>query len=119
MELVPIGHQDLAAYEVDAGHHFSDRVLHLDARVHFDEEVLVAIHVEQELDRPGAAIVDGAAEGGGRFADLPAECLGQVDARRDLHHLLVAALHRAVALPQVDEVAVRVAEDLHFDVLGA
>ena len=43
----------------------------------------------------------------------------QVDARRDLDDLLVAALHRAVALPEVDEVAVRVAEDLHFDVLGA
>ena len=31
----------------------------------------------------------------------------------------MAALHRAVALEEVDEVAVRVAEDLHLDVLGA
>ena len=29
------------------------------------------------------------------------------------------ALHRAVALVEVDEVAVLVAEDLHLDVLGA
>jgi hypothetical protein len=44
---------------------------------------------------------------------------GQVHARGDLDDLLVAALDRAVALPQVHEVAVRVAEDLHLDVLGA
>ena len=31
----------------------------------------------------------------------------------------MAALHRAVALPEVHEVAVRVAEDLHLDVLRA
>ena len=29
------------------------------------------------------------------------------------------ALHRAIAFPQVDEIAVLIAEDLHFDVLGA
>ena len=42
----------------------------------------------------------------------------QVDARRDLDHFLMPPLHRAIAFPQVDEVAVPVAEDLHFDVLG-
>ena len=31
----------------------------------------------------------------------------------------MAALDRAVALPEVHEIAVRVAEDLHLDVLGA
>ena len=116
---MPLGHQDLAAHEVDAGHDFGDGVFDLDARVHFDEEVLVAIDIEQELDRAGAAVVDGTAERGGRFADLAAERFGEVDARRDFDDLLVAALHRTVAFPQVDEVAVRVAEDLHLDVLGA
>jgi hypothetical protein len=41
---------------------------------------------------------------------------GQVRRRRDLDDLLVAALHRAVALVQVHDVAVLVAEDLHLDV---
>jgi hypothetical protein len=45
--------------------------------------------------------------------------LGQAEARRDLDDLLVAALHGAVALVQVDDVAVLVAEDLHLDVLRA
>ena len=35
---------------------------------------------------------------------------------RFLKHLLMAALHRAVALEQVHDVAVRVGEDLDFDV---
>ena len=42
----------------------------------------------------------------------------EVDGRRDLDDLLVAALHRAIALVQVEDVAVLVAEDLHLDVLG-
>ena len=45
--------------------------------------------------------------------------LRQAEAGRDLDDLLVAALHRAIALVQVNHVAVLVAEDLHLDVLGA
>ena len=39
-----------------------------------------------------------------------------VGAGRLLEHLLVAALGRAVALEEVDDVAVGVGEDLHLDV---
>ena len=38
---------------------------------------------------------------------------------RALDHLLMAALDRAVALEQMDEIAVGVAEDLHLDVARA
>ena len=46
---------------------------------------------------------------------------GRVEVRRrgDLDDLLMPALHRAIALEQMDEVAVLVAEQLHFDVPGA
>ena len=77
-----------------------------------------AFDVEQEFDRAGVAVADRPAQPRGRVADAAPAARRQVDARRDLDHLLVPALHRAVALPQVHEVAVRVAEDLHFDVLG-
>ena len=40
----------------------------------------------------------------------------EVGRRRDLDDLLVAALHRAVALEEVDHVALAVGEDLHLDV---
>ena len=46
-------------------------------------------------------------------------CSVEADARRDLDDLLMPPLHRAVALVQVEHVAVLVAEDLHLDVLGA
>ena len=58
----PCGDEDLAAHQVDAGDHFGDRVLDLDARVDLDEEELAAVDVEQELDRARAAVVDRAAQ---------------------------------------------------------
>ena len=45
-------------------------------------------------------------------------CLGYRPGRRELDDLLVAALERAVALAEVDDVAVLVAQHLYFDVLG-
>ena len=38
VQLVSLRHLNLAAHEVDAGHHFGDRVLHLDARIDLDED---------------------------------------------------------------------------------
>ena len=65
---------------------------------------------------PGRAVADGL---GSLRADLadPLAQLG-VDRRggRLLDHLLVTALDRAVALEEVDDVAVRVGEDLDLDV---
>ena len=43
----------------------------------------------------------------------------QVDARGDFDDFLMPPLHRAIAIPEMDEIAVVIAEDLHFDVLGA
>ena len=42
VQRVALRDQDLRAHEVDAGDHLGDRVLDLDARVHLDEEPLVA-----------------------------------------------------------------------------
>ena len=96
------------------GDHLGHAVLDLDARVHLQEEVLAVL--EQALDRAGADVVDGP---GGLDADL-ADALAQllVDRRggRLLDQLLVAALDRAVALAEVDDVAVAVGEDLDLDV---
>ena len=75
---VSVRDQDLAAHQVDAGHHLGHRVLDLDARVHFDEVELVAIDVEQELDGAGAAIADRSAQRRGRFAD-PAAAAPRAD----------------------------------------
>ena len=73
--------------------------------------------LKQPLDRAGADVVDGL---GGVDADL-ADALARsvVDdcgRRRLLDQLLVAALDRAVALAEMDHVAVAVGEDLDLDV---
>ena len=81
------------------------------------DEVEVALAIDDELDGAGVGVagrlapaarpprrspsrVSGAKRGGGALLD----------------QLLMAALHRAVALPQMDDVAVLVGQDLHFDV---
>ena len=118
-ERVPCGDEDLRAHQVDAGDALGDRVLHLDARVHLDEEPVVLVHVIEELDGAGVVVADALGQRDGGVAKLLADDRIEIHGRGDLDDFLIAALHRAVALVKVDDVAVLVAEDLHLDVLGA
>ena len=77
--------------EVDAGDRFGDRVLHLDAGVHL-HEVEVALLVEQELHRAGVGVANGQRAIDRRLADRLVAVGIQVDRRRFLDQLLVAAL---------------------------
>ena len=109
------GDPHLLAHEVDAGDHLGHRVLDLDARVHLHEEV-VAVRGQQTLDRPGRAVARRARRVDADRADARAELVVHRRGRRLLDELLMAALDGAVALAQVDDVAVRVGEYLHLDV---
>ena len=73
----------------------------------------------QELDGAGADIVRGMGDGDGVAGKLLALLGGEIGGGRALDDLLVAALHRAVALEEMDDGAVPVGEDLHLDVAGA
>ena len=116
-EPVPLGHQDLRLHQVPPGDHLGDGVLHLDARVHLDE-VVAPLLVEEELDGAGVAVGTSAARCGGRPRRARPLLRGERQRGGELDHLLVAALHRAVALEEVDQVAVGVAQHLDLDVLG-
>ena len=109
------GDHDLLADQIEPRHQLGDRVLDLDARVHL-HEVVRAVRVEKALDRSGRPVAGGPRRVDGDRADPCPE--SRVDGRggRLLDELLVAALHRAVALAEVDHVAVRVGEHLHLDV---
>ena len=109
------GDAHLAGDQVDVGDLLGDGVLHLDPRVHLDEDVVAAL-VEQELDGARIGVVDLAGECDCVRTDLGPQLLGQVRRGRQLDDLLVAALHAAVALEQVHHVAVPVGQDLHLDV---
>ncbi len=106
---------DLLLDDVDAGHPLGDRVLDLDAGVHF-HEVEVALRIHQELERAGVGVLHGARGVDDRRAHLAPHLVGDRDRRRLLDQLLVAALDRALALAQVHDVAVMIAEDLVLDV---
>ena len=110
------GDAQLPLHEVEAGDHLGHRVLDLQARVHL-HEVERAVLLGDELHRAGAGVADRLAPRRPRPRPSALRRSGvRPGRRRLLQHLLVAALHRAVALEEVDDVAVRVAEHLHFDV---
>ena len=91
-------------------------MLYLDARVRLDEPVSAGARLDQELNRPRIAIPGGMCQSNGvaqqRIAQRRVECRG----RRNLKHLLVADLHRAVALPQMHDSASLISEHLDLDV---
>src|SRR5690606_29528407 len=93
------------------------RGLDVDAGVRLEEDV-VAVAVEEELHGAGVAVADLPGEACGVVADAVAQ--GGVEVRRggEFDDLLVAALHGAVPLEEVHDVALAVGEDLHLDVAG-
>ena len=89
-------------------------MLDLDPGVELEEAEVAA--VEDELGGAGALVADRARERDGRVAHPRAQLGVERGGGRLLEHLLVAALDRAVALAERDDVAVRVGEDLDLDV---
>ena len=96
-----------------------DRVLDLQAGVHLHEEELVGpVGGDDELDGARAGVVDAARGVARRRADAGPGRRVQQRRRRLLDDLLVAPLQAALALAEVDDVAVAVGEHLHLDVPG-
>ena len=114
-----LGEADLRLDDIDAGHLLGDGVLDLDARIDLDEVDRAGIGIHQELDRAGALILGRMGDPDGVVAELVARLIVEIGRRRPLHDLLMAALHGAVALEQVDDGAVGIGQDLHLDMAGA
>ena len=113
------GDEDLRTHEVDASDALGDGVLDLDARVHLDEEPVVLVHVIEELDGARVVVADAFGEIHRSVAKLLAYLRIQVHRRRDFDDFLISALHRAIALVKVHDIAMLVSEDLDLDVFGA
>ena len=112
---LPRRNPDLLLDDVDAGDELRDRVLDLDAGVDFEEEE-AALVVEQELEGAGVRVLHRAGRVDDRAAELAAHLLGDRDRRRLLEQLLVPPLDRALALAEVHDRAVVIAEHLDLDV---
>ena len=116
LELEPLaaGDPQLPFDEIDAGHRLGDRMLDLDPAVQLEEGELAT--VEHELGRARADVADGAREADRRLAHPRAELAVERGRGRLLEHLLVAALHRALALAEGEHRPVGVGEELDLDV---
>ena len=129
LDCVPAGHDvrlpkaewlsrrdpDLERDEVDAGEHLGDRVLDLDAAVDLDE-VRGAGAVDEELERPDVLVARGHDRANRLLGEGGARLGGERRRRALLEDLLVAALHGAVALAEVDAGAEAVDRDLDLHV---
>ena len=113
----PRGEPELLLHDVHPGDELRHRVLHLEAGVHLQEPE-GAVAVVEELARGGVAKPGRAAHPDRHRVEPAALGLGQAGCRGLLDQLLVAPLHRAVALADRDDVAGCVAEELHLDVAG-
>ncbi len=116
MKLATLRDSNLRLHQVDAGNHLRHGMLDLNARIHLDEVPLAGVHVVKEFDRAGVAVVGLAPDAQRRFAQFGAHARAQICSWRDLHDFLVAPLHGAIALPEMQQIAVVVGKNLHFDV---
>ncbi len=105
---------NLPGDQIEAGDGFGDRMLDLQAGVHLHEEELAAC-IQQKLDRARADVADSLCRLDRGLAHGPTQLDGQARGGRFLDHFLVAALDGAVALVEVQAVAVLVGKylDLH------
>ena len=109
------GDADHLLDQIDAGDELGHRMLDLQPRIHF-QKVEAAILPGDEFDGAGAVVSDGLGERDRLLAHLLARGFVEQRARRFLDHFLIAALDRAFALAEIDDVAVLVAKHLDFDV---
>lgn len=93
-------------------------MFNLNTWIDFDE-VMPALLVNQELCRTRIAIAHGLGEPNCVIEDCLADLVWEIHCRRHFDDLLVAALHRAVALKQVHDVAKGVTNKLDFDMARA
>ena len=114
-ELLARGDPEHLADQVDAGDLLGDAVLDLEAGVHL-EEGDGAVLGDEELAGAGADVLRLAQDRLGALVEAAHLVLGQERRGRLLDQLLVAALQRAVAGGDHDDVAVLVGQALGLDV---
>ena len=90
-------------------------MLDLQSRIHL-EEIEPARRIKNKFDGSCAAVFDGTRSGQCRHSHLLAECRSDCRRWRFFNNLLMPALDRTFPLEAVNEVAVRVAKNLKFDV---
>jgi len=102
--------------DIYAGNFLGHGVLHLHTRVHLNEDVIAAL-IDEEFHGARALVINVLTELHRILADAVTQLGIQRRRRRNLDHLLVAALHRAVTLEEVHHIALAIGQNLYLDVL--
>ncbi len=110
---------DLAAHDIDASHHLGDGMLHLNAWIHFDEIPAAGVGIHQEFDSSSVSVSGGFGERDGGVGERRSDGRSERNGGRYFDNFLIAALDRAIALEQVQDIAVMIGQDLDFYVAGA
>mmetsp|Transcript_21330 Transcript_21330/g.51566 ORF Transcript_21330/g.51566 Transcript_21330/m.51566 type:complete len:467 (+) Transcript_21330:783-2183(+) len=109
------GNADLGLDDVDSGDLFGHGVLDLNPGIDLDK-VRSVLLIQQKLHRPRILVLGRARELHGVLVQLRPELVRQAPRRRHLDDLLMPPLDGTIALPEVDDVAPPVPDDLHLDV---
>ncbi len=104
--------------QVQTGDRLGDRVLNLQAGIHFQEIELVPVGVVDVFHGTGGAVIHRLPKGDGRIQHFLAGVGRQVRGRGFFHHFLVPALQGAVPFAQGNHIACAIAEHLHFHMAG-
>ena len=105
---------DLALDDIDTRNGFRYGMFYLDTGVYFNKIEFV-VGSGQEFYRACADVIHVAHELYSRVADPFPQLRLHKGSRSHLHYLLVAALYGAVAFIQVNDLALLIPQDLHFD----
>ena len=113
---MPRRHRELQANEIEPRDQLGHAVLHLQAGVHLEE--VEPAGIDEVLHGAGPRVVDRSSDRDGGVPHPPSGRIGHEDGRRLLHHLLVATLHGALPVEEVQDGALGVPHDLDLDVTG-
>ena len=122
---LPASDGNLQMDEIEAGDELGDGMLDLQAGVHLEEikiwrtaQTTVGLRLEEKFNGSGIGIAGGLGEADSGLAHAGAQVL--TDDRRwsFLDDLLMTTLDGAIALAEIDAVAMFVGEDLYLDVTG-
>ena len=112
---LPGGHPKLPLDKIVAGDHLGHRVLDLKSGVHLHEVIGAGAGIDDELDRTGTDIADGAGRRNRGLAERGAQSPAEAWGRRFLDHFLMAPLDRAFAFEKVDDRTQGIGENLDLD----
>src|SRR5690606_33088125 len=111
------GDVDLKLDQIPTGNRFCYGVLHLQARIHF-QEIEPVVFVEKKLDRARSVIATGAGYPYGCVAHFRPELRGEHRRRRFFDDFLMAALYGALAFEKVEDITVSITQHLKLDMPG-